>query len=73
MHEAAEGGTVTRVLLEHGADVGAEDDERRTPLRVAADYGKVEIVRIMVEHDANVGGEDNNGRTSRRRTEKIRL
>jgi hypothetical protein len=42
-------------------------------LRVAADYGKVEIVRIMVEHDANVGGEDNNGRTSRRRTEKIRL
>ena len=69
---------VVRVLLGHGANVGAEDDKGRTPLHDAADYrrldvndrreedyvsGKVEVVRVLLEHGANVGAEDNEGRT----------
>ncbi|KAF8474426.1 hypothetical protein DFH94DRAFT_129537 [Russula ochroleuca] len=70
---------VVRVLLEHGANVGAEDNKGRTPLHEAADYrriegnygrvegyvsGKVELVRVLLEHGANVGAEDSEGRTS---------
>jgi ankyrin repeat protein len=68
---------VVRVLLEHGANVGAEDNKGRTPLHEAADYrrietnervegyvsGKVELVRVLLEHGANVGAEDSEGRT----------
>jgi ankyrin repeat protein len=61
---------VIRLLLEHGADVnarvvhaGEDDDERRTPLHVAAERGRVEVVCLLLEHGANVGAEDDNGRT----------
>ena len=80
LHTAADYGRVevVRVLLEHGANVGAEDNKGRTPLHDAAEYriiknlekvedyasGKVEVVRVLLEHGANVGAKDNEGETA---------
>ena len=71
LHAAADLGRVevAHVLLEYGANVGAEDNKGRTPLHDAMNYrtikkfGKVEVVRVLLEHGANVGAEDNEGRT----------
>ncbi|KAH9983447.1 ankyrin repeat-containing domain protein [Russula vinacea] len=54
---------VVHVLLEHGANVGAEDNECRTPLHIAAKHGKVEVVRVLLGHGASVGVEDKKCRT----------
>ena len=54
---------ILRVLLEHGANVDAEDDKGRTPLNVVPDFWSVEIVQVLLEHGARVGAEDNEGRT----------
>ena len=42
------------MLLEHGAAVGAENEEGRTPLHLAASNGIVELVRVLLEHGAEV-------------------
>jgi ankyrin repeat protein len=65
LHMAADHGRVevARVLLEHDANVGAEDNKGSTPLHEAAVYGRVEVVRVLLEHGTNVGAEDNKGRT----------
>jgi ankyrin repeat protein len=80
LHTAANHGRVevARVLLEYGANVGAEDNKGRTPLHDAADYrwieanseraedyasGKVEVVRVLLEHGANLGAKDNEGKS----------
>ena len=54
---------VTRLLLEHGADINARVEDGRTPLHVAAENGRVEVVRVLHEHGANIGAEDDEGRT----------
>lgn len=54
---------VVHVLLKHGANVAAEDDQGRTPLNVVAESGDVDIARVLLEHGANVSAEDNQGRT----------
>ena len=53
----------TRLLLEHGADINAQNKDGRTPLHVAAENGRVEVVRVLHEHGANIGAEDDAGRT----------
>jgi ankyrin repeat protein len=55
---------VTRLLLEHGANINARDDTFFTPLHSAARYGRVEVARLLLEHGANVGAEDEDGRTA---------
>ena len=56
---------VTRLLLEHGADVNTLNTNfGRTPLHLAADRGSVDIVHVLLEHDANVGAQDYKGRTA---------
>jgi ankyrin repeat protein len=41
---------VVPVLLEHGANVGAEDTKGKIPLHLAASD---EVVRMLLEHGAN--------------------
>ena len=59
-----------RVLLEHGANVGAEDEKGRTSLHEAAlnpsyevtlypllEAVGVEVVHVLLEHGANIAAE----------------
>jgi ankyrin repeat protein len=53
-----------RLLLEHGADVNAGGNDQSSPLHVAAQRGRVEVVRVLLEHGANLGAEDGDGKTA---------
>ena len=51
LHSACEGGNVNLVrtlILKHGADVTAKDDQNNTPLHVAAINGKDEITWVLI-------------------------
>jgi ankyrin repeat protein len=39
-----------RLLLEHGADVEAKDNNSKTALRVAASRSRDEVVKLLREH-----------------------
>jgi ankyrin repeat protein len=55
---------VAQLLLEHGANVDAEDSSSgQTPLHVTMEYNNAEVVRVLLEHGANVDAEDSSGRT----------
>lgn len=56
------------MLLEHGANVHAEDNEGRTPLHSEGYYEWVSdhsanMIPMLLEHGADVGAEDDEGRT----------
>ena len=46
------------MLIEHQADMNAEDRFKRTPLHRAAGEGNVEVCRLLVEHKANLHARD---------------
>ena len=57
---------VLRLLLEHGASVGAKDNKGRTPLHVVSQSRRVKSIRMFIgqdflRQDANVGAENNQG------------
>jgi len=45
---------VARVLLEHGADVNAQDKYKRTPLHWAAYHNREAVARVLLEQGADV-------------------
>ena len=71
LHFAVRGGTewtasIVEFLLQQGANVDNEDDDRLVALLYATQYQSkytVDLMTILVKHGANVNGTDNRGRT----------
>ena len=64
LHEACGQGylAVVREKLRRGGGVDERNDEGDTPLHVAAEEGKVDIINLLVEHNARFH-EENDGQT----------
>ena len=54
---------VARMLVEHGADVSAQDKYGWTPLHWASTKGQGDVARMLVEHGADVSAQDEYGWT----------
>jgi hypothetical protein len=52
-----------KLLIDHGADVAAEDETQSMPLHLASSLGTSEPVRVLIEHGADVCAQDANHRT----------
>ena len=52
-----------RLLIDHGADVAAQDETHSIPLHLAAFWCNVEAVRLLIEHGDDVTAQDGNHRT----------
>ena len=50
-------------LLTHGADVNARDDTLTSPLHLAEEYGRQQIVTMLLKHNADINSQDNHGQT----------
>jgi len=50
-------------LIERGANLLAEDQNKKTPLHYAAELGTSKVVQYLVERNANVNAEDQNKKT----------
>ena len=46
------GGSVLRLLLEHGVDINVQNQLSWTPLHLASSNGALRVVRLLLEHDA---------------------
>jgi hypothetical protein len=55
---------IVNLLIEHGADIEARDQEDATPLMRAAAFGQTGIVRALLDHGANVRAKDKYGNTA---------
>ncbi|KAI0269610.1 ankyrin repeat-containing domain protein, partial [Russula aff. rugulosa BPL654] len=55
LHLASKAGQleVVRMLIEHGADVSAQDKEGRTPMYLASQAGRLEVTQILLAHGAD--------------------
>jgi ankyrin repeat protein len=65
LHQASARGhvTVVRVLLEHDADVTAQNEDGSTPLHLASRWGRVKVVRVLLKYGADPTAQDNNRST----------
>ena len=52
---------ISRLLVEHGADVRAQNKKGSTPLHLASRHGSMGVARFLLEHGADVTTEDNEG------------
>lgn len=55
--------SLTRLLLEEGAEINAISEDEVPPLWRAADQGKVEIVKLLLDHGASTEARDKSRRT----------
>jgi hypothetical protein len=64
LHVASRHGNVeiAQLLLEHGANVKAQDDDECTPLLLASQCGHVEVALILLDHGADTEARDYMGR-----------
>ena len=60
LHLASQNGhkEVAYFLLERGADVSAQSNNRETPLHRASQRGHAEVVDMLIEHGANLSAQD---------------
>ena len=58
------GGSVLRLLLEHGADINLQNQIGLSPLHWASINGALEVVYLLLEHGANVEAERKDGKTA---------
>ncbi|KAJ3338089.1 hypothetical protein HDU83_008335 [Entophlyctis luteolus] len=49
---------VVKWLVDHGANVNAENVNKATPLHIASQNGHLEVVKWLVDHGANVNAEN---------------
>jgi ankyrin repeat protein len=54
---------LVRILLAHGADVGAPDEFGQTPLHAAAKSGHMDLAELLIAHGGDVGKPDKSGET----------
>ena len=54
---------LTQLLLEHGAEVNALDDDCATPLHFASSHGMLEIAQLLLHHGAKAKTENIQGQT----------
>ena len=64
LHPASKNGhkQVVFFLLEHGADVSAQNESGKTPLHLASREGHVDVTRMLIEHGADVSAQEKDGR-----------
>ena len=55
--------SIMRLLIEHGADVNAQDETQSTPLHLASYSGIPDLVLLLIEHGADINGRDRSQRT----------
>lgn len=55
---------IVKLLVEHGADIDARDEEEATPLMRAAAFGQTGVVRALLDHGANAEAKDKSGNTA---------
>ena len=63
IHWAADRGNadMVQVLLEHGADVNAQDEDGQTALHYACSIGYESVIQILIKASADVAISDNEG------------
>ena len=49
---------VAETFILHGADINARNGDGRTPLHVAADAGRVDMMVLLLQHGASIDIED---------------
>ena len=54
---------VAQLLIEHGADVAAQNKDGWTPLHQSSEGDHVDMARLLVEHGADVAAQDKHGLT----------
>ncbi|KAI8497124.1 hypothetical protein Bbelb_250730 [Branchiostoma belcheri] len=66
LHLASEDGhtRVVKLLIQHGADVGAKDKYGQTALHLASRHGRTWVVEMLIQHGADVKARNNHGRTA---------
>ena len=50
---------VAKLLLENGADVNARDENGNTPLKIAINSGKEDMIEFLLAHGADANAPDN--------------
>ncbi|TRM57323.1 ankyrin repeat-containing domain protein, partial [Schizophyllum amplum] len=65
LHRAAEDGhlELARLLVDHGADIEAQEEEGRTPLHLTAEGGHCEVARFLIDKGADVDSRDHKQQT----------